>query len=49
MRIPCPACPDGNEWASNGPTGRACPVCGGTAELPKEPAPEPAPDERNEK
>ena len=31
--VPCPACPDGNEWDSNGPTGRACKVCGGHAEL----------------
>jgi len=28
---PCPACPDGNEWGANGPTGRACNVCGGKA------------------
>jgi hypothetical protein len=31
MTIPCPSCPDGNEWNSNGPTGRACPVCHGYA------------------
>lgn len=31
MRLPCPACPDGNEWGMNGPTGRACKVCGGNA------------------
>ena len=31
MRLPCPACPDGNEWGMNGPTGRACRVCGGNA------------------
>ena len=29
--IPCPSCPDGNEWDSNGPTGRACRVCKGHA------------------
>ena len=29
MKQPCPSCPDGNEWNSNGPTGRACPTCGG--------------------
>lgn len=28
---PCPSCPDGNEWDSNGPTGRACKTCGGFA------------------
>lgn len=28
---PCPACPDGNQWDSNGPTGKACPVCNGYA------------------
>ena len=28
---PCPSCPDGNEWASNGPTGRVCKICGGFA------------------
>ena len=33
MKIPCHACPDGNEWSSNGPTGRACPVCKGKAYL----------------
>ena len=25
---PCPACPDGNRWTSEGPVGR-CPVCKG--------------------
>ena len=30
---PCPACPDGNEWGANGPTGRACRVCDGHAVL----------------
>ena len=30
---PCPACPDGNVWGSEGPTGRICPVCGGFAEV----------------
>jgi hypothetical protein len=29
---PCPACPDGNRWTSEGPMGR-CPVCKGTAVL----------------
>ena len=29
MRTPCPACPDGNEWSTEGPTGRTCPVCKG--------------------
>lgn len=33
MKTPCPNCPDGNEWGQNGPTGRACPTCHGTAEL----------------
>lgn len=36
MKRGCPACPDGNEWNSNGPTGRACPVCKGTALAPGE-------------
>ena len=30
---PCPACPDGNVWNSNGPTGKRCPVCLGYAEV----------------
>ena len=33
MKTPCPACPDGNEWDINGPTGRACRVCHGTATI----------------
>lgn len=33
MKQPCPSCPDGNEWNSNGPTGRACPTCKGKAYL----------------
>ncbi len=33
MTRPCPSCPDGNEWNSNGPTGRACPTCKGNAYL----------------
>ena len=33
MKRPCPSCPDGNEWSSNGPTGRACKTCGGKAYL----------------
>lgn len=28
---PCPSCPDGNEWSSEGPTGRACRTCKGYA------------------
>jgi hypothetical protein len=32
-RVACPACPDGNEWDSNGPTGRACQTCDGKAYL----------------
>ena len=31
MSQPCPSCPDGNEWDSSGPTGRACRICGGSA------------------
>ena len=31
MRQPCPSCQDGNEWNSNGPTGRACQTCHGKA------------------
>lgn len=31
MRQPCPSCPDGNEWNSNGPTGRTCKTCNGKA------------------
>jgi hypothetical protein len=31
MKTLCPSCPDGNEWGSNGPTGRACPTCHGNA------------------
>jgi len=31
VRVPCPGCPDGNVWDSNGPTSECCPVCGGTA------------------
>lgn len=27
---PCPACPDGNRWTTEGPMG-TCPVCGGYA------------------
>jgi hypothetical protein len=30
---PCPACPDGNVWTANGPTGATCPVCRGYAVL----------------
>lgn len=29
--IPCPACPDGYVWNSNGPTGATCPRCKGHA------------------
>lgn len=31
--IPCPNCPDGNEWGPDGPTGRTCRTCGGHAAL----------------
>ncbi len=27
----CPACPDGNQWGPDGPTGKACIVCHGSA------------------
>ena len=37
MKQPCPSCPDGNEWNSNGPTGRACPTCNGKAYIGNEP------------
>lgn len=30
---PCPSCPDGNVWNSNGPTGAVCPTCNGHAVL----------------
>lgn len=33
MRRPCHACPDGQFWTVNGPTTKACPVCGGKAFL----------------
>lgn len=33
---PCPACPDGGVWNSDGPTGRLCPVCKGMADATKE-------------
>jgi hypothetical protein len=36
---PCPACPDGNEWDMNGPTGRACKVCHGHAAVKMNGAP----------
>lgn len=36
MRLPCPSCPDGNEWSMNGPTGRACRTCGGKGYVEKE-------------
>ena len=26
---PCPVCPDGSVWTSNGPTSKTCPVCNG--------------------
>lgn len=29
----CPDCPDGNVWNADGPTGKACPTCGGHAAL----------------
>lgn len=31
MKQACPSCPDGNEWSSTGPTGRACTTCKGKA------------------
>ena len=46
-QIPCPACPDGNEWDSSGPTGRACWVCHGTAVLYSDEKEDAAPDEPN--
>jgi hypothetical protein len=30
---PCDQCPDGYEWAGDGPTGRACHKCNGHAIL----------------
>jgi predicted nucleic acid-binding Zn-ribbon protein len=36
MTRACPSCPDGNEWTASGPTGRACPTCGGQGYLPNE-------------
>ena len=30
-RMPCPACPDGAVWNSEGPTSATCPVCKGHA------------------
>jgi hypothetical protein len=33
VAVPCPACPDGQVWNSEGPTGRRCPVCKGRAVL----------------
>ena len=36
-RVACHACPDGNEWDSNGPTGRECKVCHGKAYLNVQP------------
>lgn len=26
---PCPACPDGQTWTRDGPTGATCQICGG--------------------
>ena len=31
LRGPCPECPDGQVWTSEGPTGRTCPRCKGHA------------------
>ena len=28
---PCPSCPDGSVWDSNGSTAKTCPVCNGYA------------------
>jgi hypothetical protein len=36
IRQACPSCPDGNEWSSTGPTGRACPTCKGLAYLDRD-------------
>ncbi len=36
MNRPCPDCPDGYLWNSNGQTAKACPTCGGKAYLPCE-------------
>jgi hypothetical protein len=36
MKYRCPSCPDGNEWGINGPTGRACKTCGGTAYIERD-------------
>ena len=36
MRIPCPSCPDGNEWSREGPTGRACQTCKGKAYIERD-------------
>ena len=30
---PCPSCPDGSVWTSNGPTAKRCPTCNGHAAL----------------
>ena len=29
--MPCPSCPDGYVWTSNGPSAKACPTCKGYA------------------
>jgi DnaJ-class molecular chaperone len=39
MIVPCPACPDGQVWTSDGPTGRLCPVCQGKAFIGEEECP----------
>lgn len=33
MKTPCPQCPDGYVWTSNGPTCKPCPRCKGLAYL----------------
>ena len=30
---PCPSCPDGQVWNSNGPTGKTCNTCNGHASV----------------
>ena len=41
MRQQCPNCPDGNEWNSDGPTGRACRTCKGKAYVGEDDPPYP--------
>jgi hypothetical protein len=46
MKYRCPSCPDGNEWGINGPTGRACKTCGGTAYIERDVPTEASPAEQ---